>query len=137
MKSKSLFICALVTSFASGSAFAADHGCGPRPSSPEMFDPQTADRAQVMENKAAFESYQAANTAYLDCIEAYAKSDAFAAQPQDDVNSQTAELNREMQAVMAEEQSYADSFNANAKTWVEVQRAAKEEATAETEDPNL
>ena len=135
MKSKSLFICALITSFASGSAFAADHGCGPRPTTPELFDSQTADRARGMENKAAFETYQAANTTYLDCIEAYAKSDAFAAQPQEDVNTQTAELNREMQAVMAEEQSYADNFNANAKTWVETQRAAKA-AAAEDGDPN-
>lgn len=136
MKSKSLFICILLTSFASGTAFATDHGCGPRPTAPELFDPQTADRARVMENKADFETYQAANTVYLDCMEAYAKSDAFAAQPQDEINTQTAELNREMQAVMAEEQAYADNFNANAKTWVDVQRAAKEEETA-SEDPNL
>jgi|GEM_PF-2795880 len=136
MKSKSLFICALLTSLAGSGAFAADHGCGPRPTTPDLFDPQTADRARVMENKAAFETYQASNTVYLDCMEAYAKSDAFAAQPQEDIDTQTTELNREMQAVMAEEQAYADNFNTNAKAWVDVQRAAKEEAAA-SEDPNL
>ena len=118
-------------------AQAADHGCGPRPVSPQMFDPQSATRAEVMENKAAYEVYQAANTVYLDCIEAYAKSDTFAAQPQQDIEKQTSDLNVEIQAVMAEEQAFADQFNENAKTWVELQRAAKEAAASENEDePN-
>jgi hypothetical protein len=102
---------------------------------PELFDPQSADRDQVMANKASFEKYQAANTVYLDCIEAYAKSDTFSAQAQDEINAQTAELNRELQAVMAEEQAYADSFNANARTWVEVQRAARTATEEETPNP--
>lgn len=134
---KTAICLSLVFALSSSIAQAADHGCGPRPISPEMFDPQAATRAEVMENKAAYEAYQAANTVYLDCIEAYAKSDTFAAQPQADIKKQTTELNVEIQAVMAEEQGYADRFNENAKTWVEAQRAAKEKASAEAKDkPN-
>ncbi|MGD8327150.1 MAG: hypothetical protein PVF65_09555 [Sphingomonadales bacterium] len=135
MKSKVAVACMITGVMFSNNVWAVDHGCGPRPMAPELFDPQSADRDQVMANKASFEKYQAANTVYLDCIEAYAKSDTFSAQAQDEINAQTAELNRELQAVMAEEQAYADSFNANARTWVEVQRAARTATEEETPNP--
>lgn len=123
---KRIAIAALGCMILMGPAYAVDHGCGTRPATPEMFDPQTATKEQVLAIKAAFEAYQAENTTYLDCIEAYSKSDAFASMDEETKRLGVEEMNAELRAVQTDEQAYADTFNENARIWVDVQNQARQ-----------
>ncbi|MFZ5608946.1 MAG: hypothetical protein ACOY99_04975 [Pseudomonadota bacterium] len=104
------------------SALAVEPDCGPRPAPPALFDPETATREEVMATKTAFEAYQDANTAYLDCLEAFAQSDDFAALGQSVRQVRLEALNAELNAVQETEKAIADDFNEKAKAWMETRK---------------
>jgi len=103
---------------AAPAAAAPDHGCGEIPQTPAHFDPDAATREDVLETKAAFEAYQARNTAFVECLKAFSASATVQRMDRKERKATIDAMEAQIKVVDDMEAAYADRFNANAQTWM-------------------
>ena len=119
----SLAAAVVCTALAAAPAAAMEHGCGAAPSTPAHFDPATSSKDGVMAVKARFEAYQEQNGTFIDCVTTFANSDAMQGMKKRDRKKAIKALDEEINASVAAENAFADTFNANVQTWFERQKA--------------